>query len=98
MLLKSTRLNCSRVKADQGNVGHWLHMDLSCLGLTIWHLKYLLWLAALLLWNILSHSEFTTICNSELPRAMSAFEPQLYVKERDTAELLVLYDIFIFLG
>lgn len=71
---------------------------ISCLGLKIGHLKYLLWLEALLLWNILSHSEFTPICNSEQPRAMSAFEMQLYVKKRDTAELLVLYDIFIFLG
>lgn len=48
--------------------------------------------------QILFQCKFTTKRKRELPQTAYAFNLQLHVKKRDTAELLVLYDIFIFLG
>lgn len=56
--LKSTRLNSSSKSPAVEHIG--FQVDLSCLGIKIWHLKCLLWLVALL-WKRFCRSKFPAV-------------------------------------
>lgn len=64
----------------------------------MWHLKYILWLVAVL-WKRFCQCKFPAVrAGSSVAVSRVHARTGLDGKKRDTAELLVLYDIFIFLG